>query len=184
MSIQSKEVELLAKDWFRRCRESQMAHYEYGSLLESRHLWLGIPAVLLSTIVGTAVFASWESNAGGDALRILFGLLSMLAAAVAALQTFLNMSDRAAKHKAAGAAYGAIRRELELFKTLPCESEEETKSFFLQVKERMDDLAASSPSIPSKHKRRIDDKLKSRIHDRIFQLQQREESNAESGPGG
>lgn len=182
MIPQSKEVELLAKDWFRRCRESQMAHYEYGSLLETRHLWLGIPAVLLSTIVGTAVFASWESNTGGSSLRILFGLLSMLAAAVAALQTFLNMSDRAAKHKAAGAAYGAIRRELELFKTLPCGSEEETRSFFQRVKERMDELAASSPSIPSKHKRKIDDKLKSRIHDRIFQLQPKEANNAESGP--
>lgn len=179
MSDLSEEVELLAKDWFRRCRESQMAHYEYGSILETRHLWLGIPAVLLSTIVGTAVFASWEElSADSGWLRLLFGLLSMMAAATAALQTFLNMSDRAEKHKSAGAAYSAIRRELELFKTIPCASEEDTKLFFDQIKQKMDELAASAPSIPSKHKRKIDDKLKSRIHDRIFNLQGSDDSSA------
>src|SRR4030095_5088109 len=101
MNTFTPAIEKLAKDWFRRCRESQMIHYEYGSVLERRHLYFGISAIVLSTIVGTAVFSTWESAAIDGWLRVLLGLLSMISAAVAALQTFLNLLDRAAKHKAA-----------------------------------------------------------------------------------
>lgn len=118
MTTFTSEIETLAKDWFRRCRESQMVHYEYGSLLERRHLYFGIPAIVLSTIVGTAVFSSWESASQNELTRVAFGMLSMLAAAITALQTFLNLAERASKHKSAGASYGAIRRELELLKTM------------------------------------------------------------------
>ena len=164
------QIELLAKDWFRRCRESQMVHYEYGSLLERRHMFFGVPAIVLSTIVGTAIFSSWESGAENTALKILFGLLSMLAAAVSALQTFLNLADRAAKHKAAGASYGAIRRELELLKILPPEAEAEVRASLDDVKKRMDDLASNAPSIPSAFKQKIDERLKSHQHSRIYEL--------------
>ena len=179
MNTYTDPVDKLAKDWFRRCRESQRVHYEYGSALERRHLRLGLPAIGLSTIVGTAVFSSWESASKHGWLRIAFGLLSMMAAATAAFQTFLNLSDRAAKHKAAGASYGTIRRELELLKTLPPETEKEMRQRLEEIKHSMDELAASVPGIPSKFKQQIDDQLKSSTHDRIFKLEPQQKPEAE-----
>ncbi|MDH4321474.1 MAG: SLATT domain-containing protein [Desulfobulbaceae bacterium] len=170
MSTFTPEIEKLATDWFRRCRESQMVHYEYGSLLERRHLYFGIPAIVLSTIVGTAVFSSFESSANNEWLRVVFGMLSMLAASITALQTFLNLSDRAAKHKSAGANYGAIRRELELLKTMPPHTEDGISKLLENIKIKMDDLAESSPGIPSKFKQKIDERLKSKNHRRIYEL--------------
>jgi hypothetical protein len=170
MTTFTSEIEILAKDWFRRCRESQMVHYEYGSLLERRHLYFGIPAMVLSTIVGTAVFSSWESASQDQLTRVAFGMLSMLAASITALQTFLNLTDRASKHKSAGASYSAIRRELELLKTIPPLSEEEMKESLQKIKQRMDDLANSAPGIPSRFKQKIDEKLESKSHDRVYQL--------------
>lgn len=170
MTTFTHEVETLAKDWFRRCRESQMAHYEYGSKLERRHLFFGIPAIILSTIVGTTVFGAWEESAEQGWIRILIGLISMLAACVTALQTFLNLSDRAVKHKSAGASYGSIRRELELLKTMPPATEQEMRILFEEIKRKMDELAERSPSIPSAFKKQIDDRLKSRDHERIYRL--------------
>ena len=164
---------VLAKDWFRRCRESQMAHFEYGSILEKRHILFGIPAIVLSTAVGTAVFASWETGSTQQWHRILFGLLSIAAACMAALQTFLNLSDRAAKHKASGAAYGAVRRELELFKMLPPTTDEQLRQELEKIKNRMDELAASAPSIPSRHKEYIDKIIKSRLSGEIFDFSDR-----------
>lgn len=96
MNAYTEDVERLVKDWFRRCRESQMVHYEYGSVLERRHLFFGVPSIALSTIVGTAVFSSWESASNNGWPRIALGLLSVLAATITALQTFLNLADRAA----------------------------------------------------------------------------------------
>src|SRR5260370_1336043 len=59
----SPEVEVLVTDWFRRVRESQRVHYECGTYFSQRRYFLGIPAIVLSTAVGTAVFASLESAA-------------------------------------------------------------------------------------------------------------------------
>lgn len=170
MTIFTEEIEILAKDWFRRCRESQMAHYEYGSILEKRHLYFGIPAIVLSTIVGTTVFGAWEESAEQGWVRVVLGLLSILAACVTALQTFLNLSDRAIRHKSAGANYGAIRRELELLKTMPPQTDEEMRKSFEEIKRKMDELAGRSPSIPSAFKQRIDERLKSKDHERIYKL--------------
>jgi hypothetical protein len=170
MSSFTPQVEALAKDWFRRCRESQMVHYEYGSVLERRHFFFGMPAIVLSTIVGTAIFSSWESGAGNEMAKILFGLLSMLSASISALQTFLSLADRAAKHKAAGAKYGAIRRDLELLKSVPPKSEEEVSNRLDSIKNQMDELASNAPGIPSSFKQKIDERLKSKSHDRIYQL--------------
>lgn len=170
MTTFTPEIETLAKDWFRRCRESQMVHYEYGSLLERRHLYFGIPAIVLSTIVGTAVFSSWESTSQNELMRVAFGMLSMLAASITALQTFLNLADRASKHKSAGANYGAIRRELELLKTIPPQTENDMRECLQKIKQKMDELADNAPGIPSRFKQKIDERLKSRSHDRIYQL--------------
>ena len=169
MSTLNPEVESLTQDWFRRCRESQMVHYEYASLLERRHLYFGVPAIVLSAVVGTAIFSTWGSTAN-TWLHIVFGLLSMLAAAVSALQTFLNLAERAAKHKSAGASYGAIRRELELLKSLPPTSAEAVQEALLAIKLRMDELADHAPGVPSLFKDKIDERLKRRGHDRIFHL--------------
>lgn len=170
MSTFTGAIEELATDWFRRCRESQMVHYEYASKLEKRHIWFGATSMVLSTIVGTAVFSSWESSADIEWVRIFFGMLSIAAASTAALQTFLNFSDRAAAHKMAGARYGSLRRDLELLKSVPPESEDDMMRELEKVKLKMDELAEKSPGVPSKFKSTIDEKLKSKKHKRIYDL--------------
>ncbi|GKT11769.1 MAG: hypothetical protein ISEC1_P0739 [Thiomicrorhabdus sp.] len=127
--------------------------------------------MILSTIVGTAVFSSWESSTNNEWLRVLFGMLSMLAATTAALQTFMNFSDRSVEHKSAGASYGALRRELELLKTVPPETEKEIYKALENIKTKMDELADKAPGIPSKFKMKIDERLKSKNHKRIYELE-------------
>lgn len=175
MNAYTPDIDKLATDWFRRCRESQMVHYEYGSVLDRKNVLLGIPAVLLATIVGAAVFGEWSDSETSSLPKIIFGMLSIASAAFSALQTFLNFSDRAAKHKTAGACYGAIRRRLELLKTMPPETPDEIRVALQEIKQEMDELAATSPGVPSAMKKKIDAVLKSSAHHRIFQLEPRPE---------
>jgi len=151
---------------------------EYGSKLEKRHIWFGAASMILSTIVGTAVFSSWESTAGDGWIRILIGMLSIAAASTAALQTFLYFSDRSGEHKLAGASYGALRRELELFKSVPPKTEEEALKSLESIKLKMDELAEKSPGVPSKFKSNIDERLKSKGHKRIYELNPKTGSNS------
>ncbi len=85
-------LEALTAEWRVRVNRMKNAHYRAATLFERIHLYLGVPVIVLSSIVGTAVFAS--------------------------LQTFLRYSERADKHRIAGAKYGALNVDLELLESL------------------------------------------------------------------
>jgi len=62
-----------------------------------------------------------------------------------ALQTFLGYSERAEKHRIAGAKYGALGRELEQLRASETPPSSEMIS---EVRKRLDDLAVESPNNP------------------------------------
>jgi hypothetical protein len=163
-----REVELLITDWFRRVRESQRIHYECGTRFSRLNYALGIPTIVLTAAVGTAVFASVDVAAAGS-MRIVVGLVSIVAAVLASLHTFLGFDHRADRHRAAGAGYGGIRRSLEYLKTFPPADPEEFKRAVAEIKE-MDRLAESAPEVPARIKARIDQEMKGRSHRRVFDL--------------
>lgn len=165
----SEDVEVLLTDWFRRARESQFIHYECGVWFSRLNYLLGIPTIILSTAVGTAVFASFETSATGTQ-RIVVGLVSIIAAVLASLQTFLRFSERAEHHRMTGSGYGAVRRSLEYLKTFPPNDEDALKRAFEDVKEQMDALAREAPEVPSQMKKKLDKEVKNREHKRIFHL--------------
>lgn len=165
----SEESEILLTDWFRRARESQYIHYECGVWFSRLNYLLGIPAIVLSTAVGTAVFASLETSATGTQ-KIIVGLISIVAAVLASLQTFLRFSERAEAHRSTGSGYGAIRRSLEYLKTFPPGDEDGLMGAFEEVKEQMDALAKEAPEVPSRMKKKLDKEVKNVEHKRIFHL--------------
>jgi len=131
--------------WIRRARESQMSHYEMANLLSARERWLGLPVISITAIVGTSVFASLTVAAVSPLLRVAVGSLSVLAAVLAALQTFFKFAERAEKHRAAGARYGATRRKLEAIYAGDIEARE---GHYLSVRKELDRLADISPHVP------------------------------------
>ena len=91
---------------------SQQAHYAIANRLGKYNIWFGIPVVVLATLVGTSVFATLQKDVR-TSLRILVGVVSVLAAVLASLQTFLRLAVSAGEHGAAAAWYSAIRRDAE-----------------------------------------------------------------------
>lgn len=168
--IYTSEVDLLATDWFRRARESQKAHYACANNFSLWNLWLGVPAIVLSTIVGTAVFASLDAEKLPGWGVIAIGCTSIAAAVLTSLQTFLGYAERADRHRVAGAEYGAIRRSLELLKTKPPENEEDLMGALSSIKETLDLLAKETPEVPAKIREKTDHELKSREHKRVFHV--------------
>lgn len=164
----SDEILLLLTDWFRRARESQQIHYECSNYFERLHLMLGIPTVVLSTLAGTAVFASLTKELGAHE-KIVVGLVSLLAASLASLQTFLNHSKRADKHRATAAGYAAVRRQLEEIKTIP-PTADEVPAALEKLRKSMDALAAASPEVPARIKWRVDARVKRKGFEGVFNL--------------
>ncbi|WP_432980484.1 SLATT domain-containing protein [Dactylosporangium sp. CA-233914] len=136
--------------WYRRARESQMTHYLAAN--RSAHLsrWLGVPSVLLSAAAGTTLFASLQKDDTSSWMRLAAGLVAVVAAALTALQTFLNSDDRAAKHRTAAAAYGAIRREIEQHQVIRPQSREQATSILEGLRKRLDEIAGTAPDVPDR----------------------------------
>ena len=130
-------------EWYRRAEITQYAHYLSADHFGKRKFWLGGPAVLLATFVGTSVFATMERQPGLW-LQIAVGLASVAAALLASLQTFMNYPERAEKHRLAGAKYGALGRELEQLRSFEGGYAEQVIS---EMRRRVDELALESPNI-------------------------------------
>lgn len=132
----------LAVEWLHRAERTQHGHYLAALHFSQWHYWMGVPVVLLTAAVGTSVFATLQNKP--DAwVQITVGLLSFLAALLAALQTFLGYGERAEKHRLAGARYGGIGRRLELL--LASDSGWEALK---EIEEELNSLAQESPNIP------------------------------------
>jgi hypothetical protein len=109
-------------------------------------------------------------DATGSAIKVALGLVSIAAAVLASLQTFLSFAERANRHRITGAKYGAIRRALEKLKTVPPNDQDALRRELDAIQNAMDDLAENAPSVPSRLKQRIDEELRSKDHRRIFDL--------------
>ena len=91
-------VQPLLEQWLRRARENQLQHWESARHYENLNYSLGIPVVVLSTTVGTTVFATLQKQVRLS-VQVTVGAVSVLAAVLAGLQTFLRFSERAERHR-------------------------------------------------------------------------------------
>ena len=85
----------LLRDWQGRATASSEAHYDLSTRLSKSNIRFGVPVVALTTVVGTSVFATLSRNHVNTGLQVAVGMLSVLAAVLASLQTFLRFGERA-----------------------------------------------------------------------------------------
>jgi len=149
----------LLQEWLFRTRRSQLAHYECATYFARLNFYLGIPVIVLSTVVGTSIFATLQKETN-TSVRIAVGIASVMAAVLAAIQTFLRYSERAEKHRVIGAKYGAMRREIEQKIVFP---PAEIEQYIESLRVRWDKFNEDCPTTPKRIWERIDTSIKSRI---------------------
>ena len=140
-------VEELLRGWVLHAHKGRDRHDEAARRSDRYRYWLGVPAIVLAAVVGTSVFASMQTNVEA-APRIVIGLISFTASALASLQTFYNFADRSEKHRLAGARYKAIIRELEQVLAEPIEQVQGKGDYLADLRKRLDDLELEAPVVP------------------------------------
>jgi hypothetical protein len=145
----TERVLSLLRDWQRRAAVSQEAHYARATRLANYNIWFGVPVVALATFVGTSVFATLQEDVRIE-LRIVVGSISVLAAVLASLQTFLRFQERAEKHRVSAELWAAIRREIDQMLALHPEylaEKSDPKEYLDDLRRRMDEVSAQSLEI-------------------------------------
>jgi hypothetical protein len=128
------------------------AHYDMAERAKIRHEKLGVPVTALTAIAGTSIFAGLSSTKKLW-LQITAGLLSLLAAVLAALHTFLNFSEDSAQHKSAAVELEAVQHRLDVFilalgdaSTQP--PRELAIKQFAEIGDALQGISAHAPTIP------------------------------------
>lgn len=155
----------LLKRWRYAIRVCHKAHIRSAAMMNQRNRAIGIPVVILSTIVGTTVFSTLDSNPE-TWVKILVGFFSIAAAVLAGLQTFLGFSEKEEKHKAASQKYGSLRREIEEYMVLPQNDEISLEEFTTSIRTRWDAIDIDSPALSQKLYDKIAKSIMSRVPDK------------------
>jgi len=121
------------------------AHYASAIEHQRNSLWLGIPTVVLSAIVGTSVFAALGKEPS-RCVQIAVGVTSVLVTTLAALQTFLRYAERAEKHRSTGARFAALNKEVHQLRAFPPKTSADLKTWMDDFRSRWDALSADSPT--------------------------------------
>jgi hypothetical protein len=141
---------LLLTDWAARVTAAQHAHYYLMARLRRRNLWLGIPVVVLSTIVGTALFATVASPGDYKAplgFRLAAAFISVLAAVLAGVQTFLKFSERSERHGLAADWLAAVRRDIDLLQATPEKERGNPRETLSSLRKEINKIAQNAPAI-------------------------------------
>jgi hypothetical protein len=142
------DAERLLQDWRNRAYAAQSAYYIMAERFRRWNYLLGVPVVILSGLVGTAIFADLQQRA--PYMQWLIGSVSILAAVLSSLQTFLRLSDSAAEHGAAAAWYSAIRRDAEQILALPREARGHPKTCLDVIRQEMNKAGQKAPPLSEK----------------------------------
>lgn len=145
---------VLLSKWHERARINQFQHYEAAKYYAMAHKRIGIPAAIVAGIVGSAVFASLQKEVD-IRIKVAVAALSLLAAVLTTLQTFLKYGETAEKHRNAAAAYAGIRHRIEAAANVPIGLRPPLKELLSGVETQVDSLAQSAPDIPDRIWQRV-----------------------------
>ena len=149
----STHVVQLLEDWHRRVYCAQAGHYAAADRCRLLNYLVGVPAIVFSSIVGTAIFAGLEHDTQGPTAlgmaprTIVVASISIAAAVLGALQTFLRFPERATQHATAADWYSAIRRDIEETLHLPVEFRGKAKECLDAIRKEMNRAAQDAPEL-------------------------------------
>lgn len=143
-TVWTPKIEQLLQDWRNRVYAAQAAYYHEAERPRRRQLQLGIPVVIVSSLVGTAVFADWAKE---PILKWGVGGISILAAVLASLQTFLKFGENATLHGVAADWFAAIRREIEETLALPLDLRGNPKACLDAIRQEINKAGQKSPEL-------------------------------------
>lgn len=148
----------LVTDWIEDARVLLHTHFSMAESIRGKHRKLGIPAAILSAIVGTSVFAT-IGNDPSVYIQILVGLTSIAASVLATLSAFLNYSEIAIKHQQTGSGFAAIRKELEEIVAFPPADADELKRTLQDIRARWDQLRKDAIPVSAERLRGYQQKI-------------------------
>jgi hypothetical protein len=129
---------------------SMKGHHVASNGWSRRNLWLGLPVVIISGLVGATTFSQYAESY--PTVKLVAGLLSLAVAVLSGITTFLNPNDKESAHLSAANGFDKLNNDARLFWSVDCWQESSDAVLTSQLKEmvgRKNELNSNSPQIPN-----------------------------------
>ena len=137
----------LLDDWRDRCRQSQHKHYGSAEKFGLYGRLLTVPTTVISAMVAAGLAIAID-HTPSSTWKLVGAILSGIAALLTALESTLEFTKRAERHKSAGARFAGLRREIESLIAQPPHDAADYRVALAVIRERMNCLAELSPALP------------------------------------
>jgi hypothetical protein len=144
----------LINDWQARIDINQKAHWVCIERLDKIHFVIGLSAIILSTLAGATLLIGTENLY----VHFLAGLIGLLAAVLAGIQTFYNHARRSGMHRAASTQLGQLRREIAALEKLPQKYLKTQTEILLHISDRLVKVEETAPAMEKDVIRQIREK--------------------------
>jgi len=142
------EIVNLLRNWQQRSTVAEHAYYSKAERLRVWNYLLGIPVVIVTGVVGTAVFASLgRSTTVSAQAKVAIGAVTILAAVLAGVQTFTKLGEAAQQNGIAGDWYASIRRDIDQALSLPPALRDPPKDVVDGIRKEMNKASQKSPEL-------------------------------------
>lgn len=107
-----------------------------------------IPAIVLSTLAGSASIGQNALFGSGNEAPVIIGLVSLSVGVLNTVGSFFGWAKLAEGHRISGVNYSKLHRWISMELALPREQRVPAKHFLKEVRSQIDRLNETSPSIP------------------------------------
>ena len=156
---ESRRIDELLGQWLERSRVALSAYNDATTRTVANERRLGIPTVVLTSVVATGLFATLNKDPA-IGWRIATGVIAVVAAVLSALQTFLRQAERAEHYREAARSYGRIRRQVERARLFPPGTRVEADRLLKLIGEELAEAARGKANVPQKIWDRAEFKIK------------------------
>ncbi len=145
------EQKQLLKTWRDELGALMRLHYVLSGKIRLMNYVLGVPTIIIAMLVASYIFFTINQDTAFW-VKMLFGLLALLMAILASLQTFLKYSQQAGHHRNASSRYQALFNEIDQLLVIPPKDDVALGEWCDKLRERWDALNLEAPSIARKFK--------------------------------
>jgi hypothetical protein len=139
-----EDVIALLNKWRQNLLIVRDTQYTASQQLSFSNYLFGIPVVVLSAILGTSILATIEASVNTN-LKLAAGIMGMLIAALAGIQTLLRFEERAEKHRKIGARCASLIREIDETLAYSEEGKDIQREVVKSIRQRYDEVALDAP---------------------------------------
>jgi hypothetical protein len=135
--------------WRRRFTHLKRSHYRSCSYFEIRNRVFAVITIIFAASAPPLTYVATKLNLESEPVVLIFGtLVAALAGMLATLQIFFRDSERAERHRVAGATYAKLEGDTECVLAFPPGDEKALLNEVEKIRDEWTRLTGASPVIP------------------------------------